>query len=91
MSNSKIVFSENGLSVGVDGFHNWVEHTYQRLKQAAKKDDEYLALYKVVKKRKKRDTLKRKVTPRSVYVVTHVTENSFTITPAKKHSKNNKR
>jgi len=35
---------------------------------------------KVLKKKKRRDALKRKVVPRSVYVVTHVTENSFTIT-----------
>ena len=83
MANPKIVFSESGLSVGVNGYHNWAEHTYQRLKQAAKDDAEYfLNLYKVVKKRRKRNAqnaTKRSVKIRRVFKVTNVTDNSFTI------------
>jgi len=81
MTNPKIVFSESGLSVGANGYHNWVEHTYQRLKQAAKDDAEYfLNLYKVVKKRRKSMPKKgRKYSIRKVFKVTNVTDNSFTI------------
>jgi len=83
MTNPKIEFSENGLSVGDNGYHNWVEHTYQRLKQAAKDDAEYyLNLYKVVKKRRKRNAknaTKRSIKIRKIFTVTNVTDTSFTI------------
>lgn len=86
MANSKIVFSENGLKAGVikklPKFNDWVEHTYQRLKESAKSDPYYINLYKVVKKRRKRNAenaTKRSLRIRKIFTVTNVTDNSFTI------------
>ena len=39
---------------------------YESLKNAAKHGEKYLGLYKVVKKRRKRDAMKRKITLRPI-------------------------